>query len=77
MRLPLLFLVCLLPACDAKAPPVKEVRYIVRIAYVTDLEIRPSDTPRGCEVPRRFAEKELPEMPGYTKVVRCIAIGNE
>jgi hypothetical protein len=65
-----------LTACgDAYAPPVKDTKWIVRVAYIHDLEIKPADTPRGCEVPRKFAEKELPEMPGYTKVVRCLPIG--
>lgn len=61
---------------SAYAPPVKDVRFIVRIAYIHDLEIKPHETMKGCEIPRRFADKELPEMPGYVKVVRCLPVGN-
>lgn len=77
MRLPLALMILSLTACEAVAPPVKETKWIVRIAYVHDLAITPHDTEKGCEVPKRFAAKELPELDGYTKIVRCIAIGEK
>lgn len=76
MRLTLSLLILLAGCGTAAAPPTEGVKYIVRIAYIHDLEVKPHETPRGCEVPRKFAEKELPEMPGYTKVVRCLPVGN-
>ena len=77
MRLPLALLILSLTACDAKAPPVKEQAYIVRVAYLTDVKVEAYKSEKRCNVTRDFIAKELPELDGYTKIVRCIAIGEK
>ena len=71
-------LALLLTGCipnDARAPEASNYVYVVRIAYIHDLAIKPHETIQGCEIPRSRAEKDLPDMPEYTKVVRCLPIG--
>jgi hypothetical protein len=76
MRLILALSLLLISACDAKAPPVKEPAYIVRIAYITDLPVKAYESEKRCEVTKRFVEKELPPLDGYTLVVRCVPVGD-
>jgi outer membrane biogenesis lipoprotein LolB len=64
-------------ASDAKAPPVKEPAYIVRVAYLTDVKVEAYKSEKRCGVTRDFIAKELPQMDGYTLVVRCVAIGEK
>lgn len=73
----LAILTLLITGCsgEARAPELSNYVYVVRIAYIHDLAIKPHDTLKGCEVPRSRAEKDLPDMPEYTKVVRCLPIG--
>lgn len=76
---PLLLSLCL-TACtfgDAKAPEIKDVRYVVRVAYVTDVAVKPYDTISRCNVTKDFVAKELPEMDGYTKLVRCLPVNGK
>ena len=72
-----LSLLILMTGCssEARAPELDGYAYTVRIAYVADLAVRPYDTRRRCEVTRAFTEKELPEMPGYQKIVQCLPVG--
>jgi hypothetical protein len=67
--------ILVMTACDAKAPPVKEQAYIVRIAYIADMPVKAYESEKRCEVTKRFVEKELPPLDGYQLVVRCIQIG--
>jgi hypothetical protein len=68
--------ILMLTACDAKAPPVKEQAFVVRVAYVTDVKVKPYASIDKCDVTRKFMVKELPELDGYQLVVRCIPVGN-
>lgn len=71
-----LALLAMLPSCAAHAPPVNGVMYGVRVAYLTDVKVAPYESRKRCEVTRRFIENELPELPGYAKVVVCTPVGN-
>lgn len=76
MRLALLAL--LLTACapgSARAPETDNYAFLVRVMYVTDLQVKPYDTRSRCEVTRAFTEKELPELAGYHKIVACMPVG--
>jgi hypothetical protein len=68
--------ILMLTACDAKAPPVKERNYLVRISYVTDVKVKPYASIDKCDVTRKFMAKELPDLDGYQLVVRCVPTGN-
>lgn len=73
----LILLTLLITGCagDARAPEVSGYAYVVRVAYLHDVQVAPYDTRKRCEVTRAFTEKELPEMPGYTKIVQCMPVG--
>ncbi len=76
VRPTLALLLLLLTACDAKAPEVKEQRFVIRVAYLVDLPVESYKSEKRCGVTRDFVAKELPELDGYTKVVRCVPVGN-
>jgi len=61
-------------ARSARAPETTDYAFLVRVMYVTDLQVKPYDTRKRCEVTRAFTEKELPELPGYHKIVACMPI---
>jgi hypothetical protein len=73
-----LLLLLLMTGCsaEARAPEVREQRYVVRIAYVTDVKVESYKSEKRCGVTRDFVAKELPPLDGYTLVVRCVAVGN-
>jgi hypothetical protein len=55
---------------------VKEPAFVVRVAYVTDVKVKPYASMDKCDVTRKFMARELPELDGYTLVVRCVPTGN-
>jgi hypothetical protein len=72
---PLLILTFLLSGCsEARAPELNGYAFVVRIAYVADLDVNPYHTRSRCEVTRAFTEKELPDLPGYHKIVACMPV---
>lgn len=77
MRLALLAILCLLPACEAKAPPTKEQAYVLREAYVRDTRGigKPFDI-KDCNVSYGFRKANPAPMEGYTHVLMCLPIGN-
>jgi hypothetical protein len=76
MRLILALSLLLISACDAYAPPVKEQAYVVRVAYVTDVKVKPYASIDRCDVTRKFLAKELPDLDGYQLIVRCVPVGD-
>jgi len=70
-----LSLLFMLPSCVANAPPEKNIKYVVRVMYVHDLEVKPYDSISRCNVTREFTQNELPPMDGYAKLVICTPVG--
>ena len=76
MRHCLAFIFLLAGCGTAAAPPVKEIGYVLREAYVRDTGSAAKPfTYKDCEINRGFRKANPSPIDGYEHVLMCVPIG--